>query len=390
MKGSMRQRTNGAWELRVYVGRDPLTGTRCYVSRTVRGSGREAESALARLVTESLDQVHPATASTVGDLLEAWYDHFVEDWSPTTASNYRSLIDRRLLPAFGATKLAKLQTRDIDRFYVALHRRGGVDGGPLSAASVRRVHAVLHRALNQAVKWGHLTSNPASRASPPTERRRNLRIPTVEDLQDLFEAAELVNPQLPLFLRLAATTGARRGELVALRWRHLDAAQALLTIERSVVVGLDRYLVEKDTKTHQSRRVHLAGGTSDALVSMRSSREARCDELRRDLAGFESLVVSPDHFMFSHDHAGEHPWRPDYVSLAFSRLRTQLGLDSIRFHDLRHFTATALLTGGLDVRTVSGRLGHASSATTLNVYAHFLSGPDREAAEHMGKLFGDP
>ncbi len=168
MQGSIRQRGQQSWELRVHAGRDALTGRKTYVQRTVRGTKRDAANALARLVTSVNDGAHSTKKSgTVGELLEQWFSHNEADWSPTVVHNYRRIIDRHLVPRFGRTPLRRLTTADIDRFYAQLRKRGGANGRPLSPASVKRVHAVLRRALAQAVKWGDLTINPAVNASPP-------------------------------------------------------------------------------------------------------------------------------------------------------------------------------------------------------------------------------
>ena len=211
--GSVRQRAPGSWELRVHTGRDALTGRKRYAHRTVKGTKREAQAALARLVTEVGDGAHaPVREGTVGELLERWFDHGAADWSPTVVRSYRSIIDRVLLPRFGTTALRKLRAADIDAFYAELRKRGGASGARLGAASVRRIHSVLRRALAQGLKWGLLTVNPAANASPPREPHREASVPTAHEVGRLIEAAQAVNPDLSCFLRLAAVTGARRGE----------------------------------------------------------------------------------------------------------------------------------------------------------------------------------
>ncbi len=380
--GSVRQRTPGSWELRVHTGRDPLTGRKQYMHRTVKGTKREAQAALARLVTEVSDGAHaPVREGTVGELLERWFDHGEADWSPTVVRSYRSIIDRVLLPRFGMTPLRKVRAADIDAFYAELRKRGGASGARLGAASVRRIHSVLRRALAQGVKWGLLAVNPAANASPPREPHREASVPTAQEVGRLIEAAHAVNLDLSCFLRLAAVTGARRGELCGLTWRDIDFRRRRLLIERSVVVGPDGALFEKQTKTHASRRISLDAGTVELLRFHR--------ERSKQAAAAAEAILSDDTYVFSHDVANRTPWRPDYVTLAFSRIRDQLGL-SVRLHDLRHFAATSMLVSGQDVRTVSGRLGHADAATTLGVYAHFLESADKDAADLMGEVLGPP
>jgi integrase len=373
----MRRRGKTSWELRVHAGRDLETGRKQYATRTVHGTKREAARELARLVAQVDDGLVFAKAGTVGDLCERWYGQAEPNLSPAVAANYRRLLDRHVLPRFGATPLRRLRTSDLDAWYGELRRHGGRGGNPLAPNSVMRIHAVLHRALGQAVKWGWLTTNPASAASPPRPNKHAIVLPEAADIVRLIAAAGDVNPALPLFFRLAVTTGARRGELCALRWTDLDLERGQVRISRGLVQAGGR-VIEKDTKTHAERRVTLDAGTVDELRLHR----ARCAEAADACGG---NLTARSH-LFSHDPDGANPWRPDYVTLAFGRLRDALGLTGVRFHDLRHFNATSLLTSGTDIRTVSGRLGHADASTTLNIYAHFMEHADQEAAARVAAV----
>ena len=179
----------------------------------------------------------------------------------------------------------------------------------------------------------------------------------------LIDAARAVNRSLPVFLRLAAVSGARRGELCALQWQHVDFQRHTLHIAGQVVhnaVGP----VQRPTKTHTERRLTLD------RVTLAEIRELAASDRR----------IEPDRFLFSHDRDGLTPWRPDYVTLAFARLADQLGIAKIRLHDLRHFAATTMLLNGIDVRTAAGRLGHARASTTLDIYAHYTQPADQRAS----------
>ncbi len=379
MAGSIRKRGERSWELRVYAGRNDKTGKKQYLSRTVKGSRRDAEKELARLVTRVDDGVLTANTGTVGELVELWYSRGELEWSPTTADGYRSIIDRQILPRWGNVALRRLRTADLDAWYSELRRQGGKDGRPLAANSVKRIHAVLRTALSQAVRWGWIATNPAAAATPPQPKGRPRHtIPSPEDVGRLVEAARRTNPPLSVFLRLAAASGARRGELCALRWRDIDLDTASLTIRRSVVNTRHRGLVEKDTKTHAERRLSLDAGTVAVLAEHRD----RLVEIL-DRCGTE---LDPESFVFSHEVDGSETWRPDYASLSFTRLRDRCGLPGMRLHDLRHFNATALLAAGTDIRTVSGRLGHADASTTLDIYAHFVRHADEKAAGNIGNV----
>ena len=377
MRGHLRQRGE-AWELRAYAGVDPITNRQKYVTRTFRGGKREAEEALARLVTEVSGGSHAAQDTTVGDLLREWLALAKPELSPTTARGYDWIITTYILPTLEKVPLARLKTSQLDRFYAKLRDEGGQDGKPLSAATVRQVHAILRRALQQGVRWGWIGTNPAALASPPRVRNRQLAPPEPDGVVKLIDKAEADDPDFACYLLLAATTGARRGELCALRWSDLDLPGKALTIARSIVEAEHSKLVEKDTKTHAARRIALDVGTVDVLKAHRKRCTSRAQSC--------GVRLPTSAHVFSADPDGARPWAPNDVTKDFIRVRKAVGLDTVRLHDLRHFAATRLLAEGVPVRTVSGRLGHANAATTLGVYAHFVEESDKEAAAKLGSL----
>jgi integrase len=221
-RGSLRQRGTNTWQLRVYLGINPDTGGQRYATRTVRGSRREATRQLALLVAEVDNaRIH---AGTVTDLLERWFAAAARGWAPTTVAHTRSIIDCHLIPQLGHLPVAKVTTADIDDFYGWLLTFGGADRRGLSSGTVRRVHSVLHRALVQALRWEWIWINPAAQANPSRVRRTEIRPPSPAELAAMLAPVGESNPELCVFLRMAATTGARRGELLALRWADVDLA----------------------------------------------------------------------------------------------------------------------------------------------------------------------
>jgi integrase len=377
MKGHVRRRGN-SWELRAYVGVDPTTNRAKYLTRTFRGGKREADEALARFVTEVSGGGHAAKDTTLSGLIRRWLDLVRDDLSPSTVRGYERIIRCYIDPDIGRVSLAKLRTDQLDRFYSKLRDEGGQDGGPLSPATVRQTHAVIRRALNQAMRWGWIATNAASLARPPRVRARALTPPEPDGVLRLIAEAELIDPDLACFLLLAATTGARRGELCAIRWSDLDMKVGSLTISRSIVETQGTVLIEKDTKTHLSRRIALDTGSLAALTHQRDRSQKRAHSCR--------VTLADSAYVFSADPDGVRPWVPNEVTKQFIRIRRSIGMDSVRLHDLRHFTATRLLSEGVPVRTVSGRLGHANAATTLGVYAHFVEESDRDAADKIGSI----
>jgi integrase len=357
MAGSMRQRGENAWELRVHAGPDPATGKPRYVSRTVHGAKRFAQKELARFVSEVAAATVTPGSGTVSALCERWFAHASDRLSPTTAEGYRAVLDRRILPRWGRLQVRQVRADDLDAWYATLLRSGGDEGTPLSPATVTNVHAVFRRALGQGVKWGWLAINPAVNASPPRALRTPITVvPEPEVIVRIIKASAVINEQLPMFLRLAATSGARRGELCGLRWSDVDLTAGELHVVRSVV-EVKKVLIVKDTKTHQERDLTLDPTTIARLTAHRAAAQALVDA-----AGLSGL------------------------ELAFVRLMKDLGLTGIRLHDLRHFAVTMMLTEGYDLKTAGGRVGHANSSTTGDIYAHRRKLTDQAAANTLGDL----
>jgi integrase len=380
MPGSIRQRGENSWNLRVYAGRDVVTGRKISVERTVRGNKREASKALAAMVAEVDRRPAVSTAKgTVAQLCREWLDQAAPSFSPKTVQTTRMYIEDPIIPALGSLPVAKLTPADLDRFYRQLLEVGR-SRGPYAPATIRRVHGIIRRALTQGVRWGWITHNPAIDASPPRVPMKELKPPNPDQVVQLFRLAQELDPELATFIMLAASSGARRGELIALRWKDIDLDRGKLLIERGIVL-VDGDLIEQGTKTHQSRRISLDAGTVTALKAHQS--------LVTERARKTASAITSESFVFSHSVDGSSPWHPDSTTRAFRRICQQAGITGVRLHDLRHYVATRLLAAGVDVRTVAGRLGHRNPSTTLNVYSHFVPESDQDAADALGKIFDE-
>ncbi|HEX3827229.1 MAG TPA: tyrosine-type recombinase/integrase [Sporichthyaceae bacterium] len=222
------------------------------------------------------------------------------------------------------------------------------------------------------MSWGWIERNPAIYAHPPKLPKRRARPPEPENLARLLHAAWGSDTELAIFLWLAATTGARRGELVALRWPDFDLDRGILRISANYVVRQGRQLL-KGTKTDEDRALSFDSVTVPLLGSFRSARKTALEPAR--------LTLAPDAFLFSPDPAGARPWHPDHFTHAYRQLADEFGIAE-PLKNLRHFNATQLLAAGVDLPTTASRLGHADGgATTLRVYASWTKPADRHAAE---------
>lgn len=354
--GSIRERSPSVWQLRVKAGHDPVTGKPRTVSETFHGGKKAAQQRLAELVAQHSSGI-TATKATLGSLIERWMT--TARLEPGTVRNYRNAL--RHLPApLLSTPLNQVGAHELDSVYSALSRSG------LGAPTIRVLHAVLSAALQQAVKWRWIPANPARSASPPAARRGRSSAPDSATLAALITAAQEKDPQFHLWLRLAIVTGARRGEVLALRWGDLTGDR--LTISGSI--DYDR--TRKGTKTGDPRAVTVDPGTV-ALVAL-------WQRMARERALTVGHRIGRGNYILSDEADFSRPWRPDVASKRFRRLCIATGVSGVRLHDLRHAHASQLLSDGVDLATVSRRLGHSRTSTTADIYAHVMPGADERAA----------
>ncbi|MGH8904365.1 MAG: tyrosine-type recombinase/integrase [Egibacteraceae bacterium] len=270
-------------------------------------------------------------------------------WPPGAAS--QQYIAGKILPALGDVQVRRITVEVLDCFYAELRKRGGAKGQPLAAMTVHQIHFIIRAALNLAVKWEWIPSNSAEKATIPRYTRQEVAPPTPEEVARFIEAAWARDPDFGVFLWVAVVTGARRGEVCGLRWTHVRLEQGYLVIARSLAQQ-GRLREEKDTKTHQSRRVALDVVKAEVLAE----HKARCEQ-RAAVCG---VTLDPKGFVFSTSLDGREPLLPSTVSGRVSQLSKRLGLQ-VNLRNLRHY------------------------ATTLKVYTHFLPAPDLRAAQVLAR-----
>ncbi len=362
------------FEVRVFVGRDPVSGHPRQASRVVRGGIREARREHARMVTEA-DKKKLSTRSdtTVGQLVDAHLDQLERKGrSPKYLYEVRGYVKRVIRPELGEVSVRRLSAHDLDQLYNRLEDRG------MKPSSRRQIHAILSGALEQGVRWTMCATNPAKMATAPTVRSPRIVPPTAAEVQAIVRAAEERDPILAALIGLAAITGARRGEMCGLQWSDVDLHAGTVHIARSILDIPDR-LEPKPTKTHQTRLLAL-GDAGVALLDLH-----RRETLERARVGL--AYVGPDAYVFSPRLDGAAPFRPDVVTKFFERVRNELGLRHVHLHSLRHFVATQLAArGDVSVRTIAGRLGHRNPLLTLSSYADFFPAADELAAEYLGRV----
>lgn len=329
-------------------------------SLLIRGKLTDARKARAGLLT-SEPTVTPSSW-TVKHLFDEWVD--LKSFAPTTLANYRQNFKTHIGPNLGHLKIGKVEPRDLDRLYAGMNN--------LAPATVRKVHNIIRGMFTQAVKWGYVPSNPTAGASPPSVPMRAHSAPAVDDVQKLLAAAWEHDVDFGMLCHLAAVSGARRGELAALRFA--DVHQGALRISRSIDGSTQ---APKTTKTGKSRTVPLDANTLDLL----SQHKVRAEE--RSL--FCGSPLTSDRFVFSPRPGNDVPFRPDGITSRWMKLAQRVGVP-LRFHDLRHFVGSQLIAAGVDARTVADRLGHSTPVVTLSFYAHAVDGKGEAAATTISTI----
>ncbi len=364
----------------MYIGRDPVTGRKRELSRTyraprsVKGSGRRAAELMLRDLLVEADGARGSSA-TLGALLEDWLAHSERlGRSPTTLASYRRRV-KTITAALGDVQLNQLTTRHLDRWYAQL-----LDGGR-SPADVLAFHRVLSAALRQGERWGMVTHSPAHNAARPRVPRHEIDPPTPAQVENLIRLGEHSrNPEMGGIIMWAALTGMRRGEICGLQWTDVDLATGRVTVRRSVY-QTESSVGVKAPKTHQARRLAVDRVALEVL----RRRRARAEEDARAAA----VQLTLDGYVWSSDLEGVVPMRPDRVTQAFTRLCRKAEQETgdrypFRLHDLRHYSATELLAAGVDLATVSKRLGHDRLSTTSDIYTHGREASDEIAAGILG------
>jgi len=362
-EGSIRLRPDGRWELRARIG-----GNR----RSFFGATEKEVLSKLRDVQRAVDEGRsiPPGRLTVAQYLGDWLEGRKPNLSAKTAKSYRQRIDA-LLPHIGKVGLAKLTPGDVRAAYAAL-----AASSSLSSTSIQLSHGVLHTALRDAERDGLVSRNVASLVTPPRRDTPEYRSLQPEDARELLAAA--AGDPLEAFWTLAVTTGARLGELQALKWDDLDLDRRRLQIRRTLAVDGKPIFAPTSTKKNHNRTVWLTEKAATALAAHRERQEAQ------RLAGREAWT---EHGLIFTVGTGNPLDSRNLRNRNFPALLEKAGLPKMRIHDLRHSAASLLLAEGIPVKVVGEMLGHSDVSTTLRIYAHTLEGAQAQATAYLDRLF---
>lgn len=375
MSGHIRRRGERSWELKFDLGRDPVTGKRESRFHSFRGTRREAQLKLAELIAAvgGGSYVEPSKM-TVADFVRARVDQWEaapDGITARTAQRYRQLTENQIVPHLGAKTLQKLTRLDIEGWHNMLHRGG------LAARTIGHAHRVLHQALSDAESDGLVTKNVCRLHRAPKVTAREMVI--VQDVPSFI--AKIRGSRLYIPALLALVLGLRLGEVLALRDRSVDLDNKVIRVREALEETKAYGVRTKAPKTRAGRRdITLPEIAVEAL----SAHRRQLLETRIKL-GIGKLP--DDALLFSTLEGG--PLRPANVSSDWGEIAAGIGMPEITFHALRHTHASQLIASGVDIVTISKRLGHAKPSVTLATYAHMFHTDDRKAAAAINAALGE-
>ena len=368
--GSIRKRKDGRWEGRYVVGHDPLTGK--MISRNVLGKTQAQVKEKLRTAIENSKRLDYTQTGkyTVGQWMDEWFEAYARvKVRPSSHQTYKGYIENHIKPNIGDIPIEKLTSLQLQKFYRLLLAEGRIpriesEKQPkgLSAKTVRNINQVISSAMDMAVRHKLILTNPTEGCELPKVEHREMKTLPAEQLGAFLREAKESGVYELYYLDLA--TGLRRGELLGLKWEDIDLQNGIIHVRRQVA-RVDGEVKELPLKTKNSyRNISISQDAVAMLTEMEAHRSSD--------------------YVFPSSTGG--PISPDSVNNMLHRVLKRAGLPSIRFHDLRHTFATLALQNGVDIKTVSGMLGHFSAGFTLDTYAHVTTSAQKEAARTMGNV----
>jgi integrase len=373
MKGHIRERSQGRWAI-ILEQRDSVTGKRNRKWHSFQGTKRQAQVECARLISTIQGGTYlEPSKTTLAAYLDHWLDHVKTQVSPRSHERYSEIVRKNIVPALGAVFLNKLRPAQISAAYSNALASGRRDGkGGLAPTTVVYMHRLIKQALGQAVRWELLSRNAADAVDPPKVERGSLTTYDMAQTVELLEALRGTRLRLPVLLGVMC--GLRRGEIVALRWSHIDLAAGKIAVVESAeqtTAGV-RY---KPPKSGRGRTVALSAMVTTQL---RQHRLAQAEELLR-------LGVRQSDATFVYTRQDGEPMQPRSLSQMWASCVTPL--PHFRFHDLRHAHATHMLSAGVHPKVASERLGHSKVGITLDLYSHVLPGMQEDAVARIDEAY---
>ena len=366
--GTIRQRSNGQWEARYTLGRDPGTGKQ--IQRSIYGKTQTDVLKKLRQIQSSIDDntYNEPTRMTVSNWLDVWQAEYLSDIKPGTRYTYGLQVNVHIVPALGAIQLQKLQPHAIQTFCNDLSRLKG-----LSPKTIKNVHGVLHAALEKAVFLGYIKNNPAAKTALPRLERPQLTILPEEQLPAFVEA--LSDDIYGSIMYIALFTGMRQGEVMGLTWDCVDFESGTILVRHQLIrYGSSKAYSLAPLKNDKPR---LLAPAPSIMQELREVRKQQMEYKLRAGAAWNNHL----NLVFTNE-IGTHLSKTTVYN-HFKRIAANIGIPGLRFHDLRHSFAVNSLQSGDDVKTVQEALGHHTAAFTLDVYGFVTDKMRRDSGARM-------
>lgn len=360
------------WEARYTTGRDPGTGKQ--IQKSITGKTQKEVAQKLKAATASIDAgtYMPPSKMTVGQWLDIWSADYLGGVKPFTVRSYKDQIKNHIKPALGAVKLEALNAHTIQSFYNSLgNEHNGKPG--LSPKTVKNIHGVFHRALQQAVAVGYLRFNPADAVTLPRIEKKELAPLDEEESKAFLQA--ITGHRFETLFKVVLFTGLREGECLGLMWNCVDFSNGTILIDKQLQREKKKggAYIFAPLKNDKARRITPAPWVMQ-LLKHHKAKQAEQRLLAGKLWEDSGLVFTNE---LGH-HLAIHTVYKDFKAVAAS-----IGRPDARFHDLRHSYAVAAIRSGDDIKTVQGNLGHATAAFTLDVYGHVTDQMKQASANRM-------
>jgi integrase len=373
--GSIVKRGKESWRLKFDISPDPISGERRTRYSTFKGSKRDAQTRLAKFISEADDGVDAAPASlSVGEYIEHWLSNAVKpSVRANTYEGYGVIASKHLVPALGKIKLRKLSALHIQSYYTDKAAAG------LSAQTVNHHHRLLFQALKHAYNSRLITFNPVSAVKPPKIPKSEIQVLSKDELVTLLDG--LRGKRIFYLAFLAACTGMRRSELLGLRWCDVDIEAHRITVIQTLEQTKEYGLRIGETKTKSSRRpITLPPAAIPVIKEWKISQDR--EHLRLGQGRDDNRLV------FTRED-GEW-YSPRSMSHMFSDAIKKIDIPRITLHGLRHTHITHLLRDNVNIKVVSARAGHSTVSITLDVYGHLIDNMESAAADVVESWFASP
>ena len=371
--GTIRQRPDGRWEARYTLGIDPGTGKQ--IQKSVYGKTQKEVAQNLRQITAEIDAktyVAPCKLS-VTEWMAVWAQDYLVGIKASTAYLYKRTIELYIDPHLGHIRLDALNAHTVQHFYNELAKPSKPDAAPLSAKSIKNIHGVLHKALQQAVLLNYIRYNPTTACVLPKIVKKEIHPLTDQQTAQLLNLLKGSKYEIPLTVDLF--TGLREGELLGLIWDCVDFEKGTILVNkqlrRSQRKGGTYYF--SPPKNNKSRTI------TPAPYVMKLLQAQKVQQARQRLMAGPAWEDSG--LVFTNEFGRYISYRAIFDS--FKRIVKRIGLSDARIHDLRHTYAVNCIRAGDDIKTVQSNLGHATAAFTLDVYGHFTDDMRSVSAQRM-------